>query len=59
MEETEGDEGRFDGALRQADAACYAAHVARYGHLSRPLYRRVLQAAELAEDGSDDEWEGA
>ncbi|KAI8472791.1 MAG: hypothetical protein J3K34DRAFT_199851 [Monoraphidium minutum] len=59
IEESEGDDGRFDGSLRHADAACYAAHVARYGHASRPLYRRLMQAAELAEAGSDDEWEGA
>jgi hypothetical protein len=57
VEETEGDDGRLDGSLRQADQACFAAHVARYGQLSRPLYRRLMQAAELAEAGSEEEWE--
>ncbi len=62
IEDTEGDDGRFDGALRQADQACLAAHVARYGQLGRPLYRRLLQAADAAEAGREDEgddWEAA
>jgi hypothetical protein len=61
IEDTEGDEGRFDGALRQADQACYAAHTARYGVLPKPLYRRLLAAADAAEawGGDGDEGEGA
>lgn len=56
VEEALGDEGRFDGGQRQADAACAAAHTARYGSLAAPLYRQMLAASEAAEG----EWgEGA
>jgi len=57
IEETEGEEGRYDGALRQADQACYAAHAVRYGQVGKALYRRLMQAAELVEAGSDEEEE--
>lgn len=60
IEEGEGKEGRFDGALRQADQACLAAHTARYGGVSRAMYKRLMAAGDAAEDaagGSDDEEE--
>lgn len=56
VDEVEGEDGRFDGALRQADGVCYAAHAARYGALPPALYRKLLAAAEEAE-AADAGWE--
>ncbi|GBF94720.1 histone methyltransferase [Raphidocelis subcapitata] len=59
VEEGEGEEGRMDGALRQADATCGAAATARYGQLPRQLYRRLMAAADAAEaaEGEEGEWD--
>lgn len=50
----------MDGALRQADGACFAAHAARYGPIGRGLYKRLMAAADAAEaeGGDEDEDEG-
>jgi hypothetical protein len=51
-------EGRMDSGFRHADKLCQQAFGARYGRLTKGLYRQLLEARLLALADEDEEGEG-